>query len=56
MRLRLDADPSVIPELTEFSLGLVLLITMGLFLGGFAVKQADQVISQTIAHHSVIAG
>jgi hypothetical protein len=50
MKLNLLADPSAVPEITELSLSLILLLTMGLFLGSFAVRQADQVIAHALTH------
>jgi hypothetical protein len=52
MKLHLLADPSALPEIAELSLSLVLLLTMGLFLGGFALKQADQVVSHVRTHQA----
>jgi hypothetical protein len=52
MKLHPMADPSALPEIAEFSLSLVLLLTMGLFLGSFAVNQADQAIAHAITHEA----
>jgi hypothetical protein len=55
MRLNLVAEPSALPEMAELSLSLILLLAMGLFLGSFAVQQADQVIATAIAHEVAAA-
>jgi hypothetical protein len=52
MKLNLLADPSALPEIAELSLSLVLLLTMGLFLGSFAVRQADQAIAHALTHQA----
>jgi hypothetical protein len=50
MKLSLTAEPSALPEMAELSLSLILLLTMALFLGGFALGQADQVLASALAH------
>jgi hypothetical protein len=50
MRLKPAADPSIFPEIAEWALTSALLLTMGAFLAGFAVHQADLLVSTLITH------
>lgn len=56
MDLKQAGRPSSLPELTELSLSLVMLVVMGLFVGGFAVHEGHDVISRIVTHHSFVIG
>ena len=54
MRLKPAADPSIFPEIAEWALTSALLLTMGVFLAGFAFHQADQLFSALITHRHLL--
>ena len=55
MKSKFAAEPSVVTELTEFSLTVVLLLAIGLFLGSFALHQADLVLTHGLVHLEAVA-